>query len=135
VRRGLHADHDGRGLRYRGVATVAIVLGVAPLLFVQVIYDPFGYTSNVLSACRVIGFILILLVGYTLLYVFSWRNAELATAPKARSAWALAPLAGLLGFVGFAHWVRGPGRQSLGLHGAGGLPSPAAEPMPVLGRT
>ncbi len=30
--------------------SIAIVLGVAPLLFVQVIYDPFWYTSNLLSA-------------------------------------------------------------------------------------
>ena len=37
--------------------SVAIVIGVAPLLFVQVVYDPFWYTSNVLSAWWVIGFI------------------------------------------------------------------------------
>ena len=46
--------------------SVAVVLGVAPLLFVQVIYDPFWYTSNVLSAWWVIGFILILTVAHVL---------------------------------------------------------------------
>ncbi|OZA11274.1 MAG: hypothetical protein B7X94_05450, partial [Hydrogenophilales bacterium 17-62-8] len=50
--------------------SVAIVLGVAPLLFVQVIYDPFWYTSNVLSARWVIGFIIILIAAYLALYTF-----------------------------------------------------------------
>jgi hypothetical protein len=58
--------------------SVAVVLGVAPLLFVQVIYDPFWYTSNVLSAWWVIGFIVILTVGYLLMYVFYAKNHHLA---------------------------------------------------------
>lgn len=83
------------------MVSVAIVLGVAPLLFVQVIYDPFWYTSNVLSAWWVIGFILILLVGYTLLYVFYWRNTALATARRARSTWAMIGSVVLLLVVGW----------------------------------
>ncbi|MEZ5451560.1 MAG: hypothetical protein R3E93_01895 [Thiothrix sp.] len=59
--------------------SVAVVLGVAPLLFVQVVYDPFWYTSNVLSAWWVIGFILILTVAYLLMYVFYAKNHHLAT--------------------------------------------------------
>ncbi|WP_333652515.1 hypothetical protein [Dissulfurispira sp.] len=50
--------------------SMAILLGVAPLLFVQVIYDPFWYVSNTLSAAWVIGFILILMTAYSLTYVF-----------------------------------------------------------------
>lgn len=46
----------------------AIVLGVAPLLFVQVIYDPFWYTSNVVSAVWAIAFLGILIVAYLMLY-------------------------------------------------------------------
>lgn len=65
--------------------SVAIVLGVAPLLFVQVIYDPFWYTSNVLSARWVIGFIAILIVAYLAMYTFYYRNPSLATQPT-RSA-------------------------------------------------
>ncbi len=61
------------------MVSVAIVVGVAPLLFVQVIYDPFWYTANLLSAWWVIGFIGILLVAYTLMYVFFWRNEQLAS--------------------------------------------------------
>ncbi|NCA71346.1 MAG: hypothetical protein EOM91_14855 [Sphingobacteriia bacterium] len=59
--------------------SIAIVLGVAPLLFVQVIYDPFWYVSNVLSAWWVIGFIVILIFGYLLIYVFYGLNHHLAT--------------------------------------------------------
>lgn len=64
------------------MVSVAIVIGVAPLLFVQVIYDPFWYTSNLLSAWWVIGFILLLLVGYSLMYVFYWRNPQLAATAR-----------------------------------------------------
>ncbi len=68
--------------------SVAIVLGVAPLLFVQVIYDPFWYTSNVLSARWVIAFIVILIGGYLAMYAFYYRNPNLATQP-ARGTWHL----------------------------------------------
>ncbi|ACL71776.1 hypothetical protein [Thioalkalivibrio sulfidiphilus] len=84
------------------MVSVAIVLGVAPLLFVQVIYDPFWYTANVLSAWWVIGFILILLVGYTLMYVFYWRNHHLAdTARKPSCPGAMVASIALLLVVGF----------------------------------
>lgn len=66
--------------------SVAIVLGVAPLLFVQVIYDPFWYTSNVLSARWVIGFIVILILAYLAMYAFYYRNPKLVSQPT-RSAW------------------------------------------------
>jgi len=50
--------------------SIAMLLGIAPLLFVQVIYDPFWYASNMLSAAWVIGFILIMMAAYGFLYVF-----------------------------------------------------------------
>jgi len=50
--------------------SMAMLLGVAPLLFVQVVYDPFWYVSNMLSAAWVIGFIFIMMLGYSLTYVF-----------------------------------------------------------------
>lgn len=46
----------------------AVVLGVAPLLFVQVIYDGFWYVSNVLSAWWLVIFVLVLIVAYLSLY-------------------------------------------------------------------
>lgn len=50
--------------------SMAMLLGVAPLLFVQVIYDPFWYVSNTISAVWVIGFILMMMTAYGLTYVF-----------------------------------------------------------------
>lgn len=50
--------------------SMAILLGVAPLLFVQVVYDVFWYASNMLSAAWVIGFIFVLMLAYSLTYVF-----------------------------------------------------------------
>ncbi len=80
--------------------SVAIVIGVAPLLFVQVVYDPFWYTSNVLSARWVIGFIVILIAGYMAMYGFYWRNPNLA-AEKAKSGWMMVLSLALLLLVGF----------------------------------
>ncbi len=50
--------------------SMAILLGVAPLLFVQVIYDVFWYASNMLSAGWVISFVFILMTAYSFTYVF-----------------------------------------------------------------
>ena len=50
--------------------STAMLMGVAPLLFVQVVYDPFWYTSNVLSAAWVVGFIFVAMAGYGSLYLF-----------------------------------------------------------------
>jgi hypothetical protein len=80
--------------------SVAIVIGVAPLLFVQVLYDPFWYTSNVLSARWVIGFILILIAGYIAMYGYYWRNPNLATQP-AKSSWMMMLSLALLLLVGW----------------------------------
>ena len=67
--------------------SVAIVIGVAPLLFVQVVYDPQWYTSNVLSADWVIGFIVIMIAGYWAMYYYYFKNGKYgqhAGSPKAR---------------------------------------------------
>lgn len=50
--------------------SMAMLLGIAPLLFVQVVYDPFWYVSNTLSATWVMSFIFIMMLGYSLTYVF-----------------------------------------------------------------
>lgn len=47
--------------------SIAIVLGVAPLLFVQSLYDQW-YVPNMLSARWAIGFIFILLIAYYAMY-------------------------------------------------------------------
>lgn len=64
-----------------------IVLGVAPLLFTQVIYDPNWYVTNTLSGLWVVGFIYILLAGYSMLYWFYYANKKNS------------PIAGMVGIV------------------------------------
>lgn len=52
------------------IISMAMLLGIAPLLFVQVVYDPFWYASNTLSAAWVIVFIFIMMIAYSSTYVF-----------------------------------------------------------------
>ncbi|WP_044414863.1 hypothetical protein [Halarcobacter anaerophilus] len=54
--------------------SILIVLGVAPLLFTQVIYDPNWYVANTLSGMWVFIFIYTLLVGYILYYWYYYAN-------------------------------------------------------------
>jgi hypothetical protein len=54
--------------------SLLVVLGVAPLLFTQTIYDPQWYASNLLSAAWVIGFIFTLTIGYLAWFVFYLKN-------------------------------------------------------------
>lgn len=56
--------------------SVAIVLGVAPLLFVQVIYDPLWYSSNLIGAWWTMIFLAVLIVGALSMYVFYLRGRQ-----------------------------------------------------------
>jgi hypothetical protein len=67
--------------------SLLIVLGVAPLLFTQVIYDPQWYTSNVLSGWWVIAFIFTLMIGYCSWFVFYYGNHEGAKKHIGLFAW------------------------------------------------
>ncbi|AAU92753.1 putative membrane protein [Methylococcus capsulatus str. Bath] len=78
--------------------SLAIVIGVAPLLFVQVIYDPFWYVSNVLSARWAIAFIVILLTAYWAMYHHYFVGKE---GGSATSRWSLAVSLALLLVAGF----------------------------------
>ncbi|MGC8697365.1 MAG: hypothetical protein ACP5Q0_02735 [Halothiobacillus sp.] len=81
--------------------SVAIVLGVAPLLFVQVVYDPFWYTSNVLSAWWVIGFIVFLIIGSLALFIFYGLNHSMKSTAKTRCPGSLIAAIAFFLLVGF----------------------------------
>jgi hypothetical protein len=78
--------------------SMTILLGIAPLLFVQVIYDPFWYASNMLSAAWAIGFVLILMLAYSLIYVFYLKRDSRGRgfAAFGFTAFALLVLAGVV---------------------------------------
>ncbi|MFT7859446.1 MAG: hypothetical protein ABXS93_00780 [Sulfurimonas sp.] len=54
--------------------SLLIVLGVAPLLFTQVIYDPNWYVANTLSGIWVFTFIYALIAGYIMYYWYYYAN-------------------------------------------------------------
>ncbi len=81
--------------------SLAVFLGVAPLLFVQVIYDPFWYTSNVLSAWWVIGFIVILTIAALLNMFFYNKNHDMGKTTKTVCPGSMLMSIALLLVVGF----------------------------------
>ena len=56
--------------------SVLIVLGVAPLLFTQVIYDSGWYVANTLSGAWVFIFIYALVIGYMMYYWYQSANKK-----------------------------------------------------------
>ncbi|MGB7401091.1 MAG: hypothetical protein WA916_00815 [Arcobacter sp.] len=56
--------------------SILIVLGVAPLLFTQVIYDPNWYVTNTLSGMWIFIFIYTLVLGYILYYWYFFVNKK-----------------------------------------------------------
>jgi hypothetical protein len=56
--------------------SLLILLGIAPLLFTQVIYDPNWYVVNSLSGVWVFVFVYALLAGYMMLYWFYYANRK-----------------------------------------------------------
>lgn len=67
--------------------SLLVVLGVAPLLFTQVIYDPQWYASNVLSGRWAIAFIFTLILGYCSWFAFYYANHEGAKRHIGIFAW------------------------------------------------
>lgn len=65
----------GRTLPYTIAFTVN--LGVAPLLFLQVLYGQFFYTSSVLMASLWLGVVAMLIVAYYAAYLFTIRHQTL----------------------------------------------------------
>ena len=59
----------------------AITLGVAPLLFIQVLYGQFFYTSSILMAWPWLSVVLLMILGYFGVYVYALRRERLG--PKA----------------------------------------------------
>jgi len=57
--------------------SLAITMGVAPLLFVQVLYGPYFYSANVLMGLAWFSFFIVLLGGFYLTYWVSLRGSSL----------------------------------------------------------
>lgn len=69
--------------------SILIVLGVAPLLFTQVIYDPNWYVTNTLSGMWIFIFVYTMVVGYCMYYWYYYAQKAQRTGHS------------LIGFVSF----------------------------------
>jgi hypothetical protein len=82
-----HLRSGGRRDDYRGVLSgrlmainsygisLTITTGIAPLLFIQLIYQPFFYTATILLAPVWLAMLLLLTVGYYAAYLYKFRGA------------------------------------------------------------
>lgn len=57
---------------------LTVNLGVAPLLFVQVLYGHFLYTSNILMAVFWLSVVVLVILAYYLLYIYDFTYTALA---------------------------------------------------------
>ncbi|MGQ9657910.1 MAG: hypothetical protein ACUVV1_08405 [Fimbriimonadales bacterium] len=64
---------------------LGVVTGIAPLLFVQTIYDPLWYAANTLTGFWSTLFIFVVMGGYSLAYLFYLKGS-----PQGRLLWASA---------------------------------------------
>lgn len=75
---------------------LGIVTGIAPLLFVQVIYDPMWYAANSLTGFWSVAFIFVMMGGYGLAYLYYLKGSK-----EGRLLWSAVLSFGLLFFAGW----------------------------------
>ncbi|MGE4291195.1 MAG: hypothetical protein AB7E32_03195 [Desulfovibrio sp.] len=98
-----HFNTSGEGLsrtlskRMPTILALTINLGVAPLLFLQVVYGQFDYTSSVLMAGYWLAVVGLLLAAYYGLYIYDFKFEALG---KGRVLLLLASL-GMMLWIGF----------------------------------
>lgn len=63
------------------ITSFTITLGVAPLLFIQLIYGKFFYPASLLTGWTWFAVVPLLLAGYGLLYLQSWHKTDAAWRP------------------------------------------------------
>ncbi len=77
----------------------AVTFGVAPLLFVQVIYGPLFYAASIPMGIPFLMIIPVVIAAYYMMYYYSWRYERLG----AKRPWIAMLIFGLLGYVGFTY--------------------------------
>ncbi len=75
-----------------------ITLGVAPLLFVQVLYGRLFFTSSVLMAWFWLSVIPLLILAYLTAYMLSFKGEQLGSS-EGLSSWVMAALFMAIGFI------------------------------------
>lgn len=91
------ADAGAAGSLLPGLIAFTVNAGVAPLLFVHVLYGPFIFTSSINMAWWWLSVVGLLLAGYAAAYGFDFRFDALGAARP----WLLGAITGLLLTVAF----------------------------------
>jgi len=79
------------------VIAFAVNFGVAPLLFLQVIYGHFVYVSSILMGAFWIGIYVVLIIAYYASYLYDFKFKELGTS----AVWILTIGVVIMLFIGF----------------------------------
>ena len=129
-------DHDLSRALVRSLPFVmpfTITFGVAPLLFMQVLYGPVFYTASILMATPFLAIIGVLIVAYYLMYLVGWKGDRLGKLQGPIATFIFL----LVGYVGFTHvhlysLMTDPSRfKAIYLSGPGGLHLNFAEPTVI----
>lgn len=64
--------------------SIAVVLGVAPLLIISVIYTQFFYPSTILIGKAWLSLIIILITAFLILYVYKFKWEDMSKHPKTK---------------------------------------------------
>lgn len=75
---------------------LGIVTGIAPLLFIQTIYDPIWYASNALTGLWSVIFVFVVMGGYSLAYLFYLKGSK-----DGRLLWSAVASVALISFAGW----------------------------------
>jgi hypothetical protein len=93
-----HRDFSQRVCRtLPAVVAFTITFGVAPLLFLQLLYGQLFYTSSVLMAWYWLAVVFLIMLGYYGVYWFTLQQEELGQ----RASWVLLVTASIFIFVAF----------------------------------
>ncbi len=81
------------------IVALTITMGIAPLLFLQVLYGQYFYSSSIILAFPWFSVIILVMLAYYLVYLNSFRYKKLSHGSKTMIGWAAAILFAIVGFI------------------------------------
>ncbi|MBD3233840.1 MAG: hypothetical protein GF315_08970 [candidate division Zixibacteria bacterium] len=81
------------------VVALTITMGIAPLLFLQVLYGQYFYSSSIILAFPWLSVIILVMAAYYLVYIHSFRYKKLSHSSKTAIGWTAAILFAIVGFI------------------------------------
>ncbi|MBD3169199.1 MAG: hypothetical protein GF307_06925 [candidate division Zixibacteria bacterium] len=81
------------------VTALAITMGIAPLLFVQTLFGQYFYSASIIMAYPWLSVIILIMIGYYLSYINSFRFEKLNSGTRALVGWLGALCFIIVGFM------------------------------------